>query len=179
MSTPAIKVDEAFVFAQSDLEAILKNSPALVITPEPEMTAATREFYHATYEGNPYQSVQIVKAHKNPSGNTQRMFMFPAIDVNPSLPCLPGQSGIVIDNRYFRNSVPQPWSLFRKTSEGVNGLASTWLYLGEYTYTPAGKMSAEVFNTQSVLVRIIHLATHGRAFTYQPFRDIIGTAKLG
>ncbi|KAJ3547084.1 hypothetical protein NMY22_g1791 [Coprinellus aureogranulatus] len=108
---------------------------------------------HSAYGGSPFISVQYTFPSRNPSGqDTQRMFIFPKHELDPSMPYLPGQPGIVIDNRYLRTKVPQPWSLFRKVS-GAKGLSTTWLYLGEYEFVYKGKMSTEVFSAQNDAVK--------------------------
>ncbi|KAJ3546397.1 hypothetical protein NMY22_g2078 [Coprinellus aureogranulatus] len=149
----SINASQAFVFSPSYTSSILSDITSFAINPPPSSTTPSRSLLHSAYGGSPFISVQYTFPSRNPSGqDTQRMFIFPKHELDPSMPYLPGQPGIVIDNRYLRNKVPQPWSLFRKVS-GAKGLSTTWLYLGEYEFVYKGKMSTEVFSAQNDAVK--------------------------
>ncbi|KAJ3520714.1 hypothetical protein NMY22_g12627 [Coprinellus aureogranulatus] len=148
--TFAFKRNEAFVLHPDVLAQYLSRAPTFDINPPPSDLYVSREFLSNIYGGSSTQSAQHVMPPDNPSNFTHRAFTFPKFELNPQMPLNPGQSGVIVASRYDRKT-GHPWGLFRRD---ISGKTQTWIYLGEYEWSAAGKMSVEIFRNQKEKVKL-------------------------
>ena len=128
----------------SMVEKYLPSTKAKIfpISPSPLKTEVPRTFLRATFGGADQQFLQIFRKDKHPKGAIVRRVVFPQFGLNPAMPSLPGQPGLVFASRHEILENP-PWSVFRKRLL-ASGKAA-WLYLGDYESELMGKMSGKEF----------------------------------
>ena len=129
-------------------ETYLVSSTPLAIDPPPLTLEIPRKFLRLTYGGSDQHFLQYISAETNPSGPERRRLMFPTLALNPLMPSAPGMHGLVFASRreILNNGI---WTVFCKRSTAT---PAVWLYVGEYENTLAGKMKAEEFSQQTLLV---------------------------
>lgn len=72
----------------------------------------------------------------------RRSFIFPTQDVNPDMPVLPGEPGLILSSRL--ELLERTWTCFTQ----VTIKPVKWQYLGEYHCKVVGKLSADEFSQQ-------------------------------
>jgi len=112
------------------------------ISPSPVTTEVPRAFLRAVYGGSDQHFLQIFRKNKHPAGVIERRVVFPQFALNPAMPSVPGQPGLVFASRHEILDNP-PWSVFRKVSGSGQAV---WLYLGDYESELVGKMTAKEFS---------------------------------
>ncbi|KAJ3534020.1 hypothetical protein NMY22_g7101 [Coprinellus aureogranulatus] len=121
----------------------MKDHPAVTIR-SPSKVHVSRKLLSKRFGGSATMRMQQTHADKDPSGRTAREFIFPNHSKNAWMPLRPGESGLIFEGHYYNLEKPQV-SLF---THHQNGVKAVWEYLGEYTTTVVGTMSAELFRSQ-------------------------------
>ncbi|KAF9481102.1 hypothetical protein BDN70DRAFT_992137 [Pholiota conissans] len=137
-----------FSLPQSVTDTYLQNAETFEIQPPPLDLEVPRKFLRITYGGSDQHFLQYIQADRNPSGPYLRRVVYPMLDLNPSMPSLPGEPGLVFASRHELLSNP-PWTLFCKRVKDK----AIWSYLGEYECTLVGSMTANDFQAQSSVVQ--------------------------
>ena len=158
-----------FVLPQSVTEGYLQSSPTLEIEPPPVDVAITRDDLRVAYGGSNQQFLQYFEEGKNPSGPNRRHLVFPMVEMNPAMPFVPGEPGLIYASRHEILYDP-PWTLFIKPDPKK----SIWRYLGEYECVICGVMSAEMFRSQTDVVRSNCLSS-----SYTLIYTVIGQNYMG
>ncbi|KAH6893888.1 hypothetical protein BKA70DRAFT_1533519 [Coprinopsis sp. MPI-PUGE-AT-0042] len=134
----------------------------LRVSPAPSLPKVTTAFIEATYEATSHHTVNLIPAHRNPTGNGQleRRISWPPSDKNPMMPRFPGRSGLL----YLEMHEPVP--------DGPLGLVHVLprhdrlieraAYLGEYVVWDMGQMTTEWFAAQIDSVCLDLLSLHYR-----------------
>ncbi|PPQ75509.1 hypothetical protein CVT26_015841, partial [Gymnopilus dilepis] len=128
--------------------AHLRSAAPLHIVPPPHDFQVPRTFLRLAYGGSDQQWVQQITAEKNPSGAFSRRLVFPKVELNPAMPTVPGEAGLIFSSRHDILFDP-PWSVFHR----VGGPSSSkkkgpvvWKYLGDYECVLVGQMTGEQFS---------------------------------
>jgi hypothetical protein len=149
LQRPNIKVKEEFALnlPASVIEAHLQDAPKYTPSPPPTPFSVPRIVMRLSYGGSDQHLIQYIAADKNPSGNKKRRLVYPMPDMNPAMPMIPGESGLLFASRPELVKDKQgPWSVFRRERK------ARWVYLGEYENTLVGKMTKEQFCWQKETV---------------------------
>ena len=144
-----IKLDEAVVLSDSVLTNYLKAAPTLQIHPPAPRTLYPRTFLSSTYGGNPMHLMAYGR-------NGTRKFLFPTPDVNPQMPNVPGEAGLLLSARL--EMLEHTWSVFSR----IQTFPARWLYLGQYKNVRAGLLPSEEFAKQRQGVRFFTSCTSVR-----------------
>jgi hypothetical protein len=139
-------MEEAFFLPEQDLAMCLEDIPSVANPAPASYVPVSRDFLSHQYGGSHCHSVQYIKADLNPCGNSSRAFAFPRPDLNPHMPMVVGQSGVVIGNHCDKAVDQSRTSLF-----SASGIAK--VYVGEYVWERREGMSAGVFRGQPDKVR--------------------------
>lgn len=165
------KEEEVFVLPPSTIAHYLAGAPDLLIKPPPITLQVKREFIRLAYGGSDMQLLQTISAERNPTARKQRRLVFPLFQMNPAMPVVPGETGIMFASRPELLS-DGPWGLFRRH---LDGRTAVWLYLGEYECRVVGKMSKEDFCAQKPTVSSL-----SRAWLYTSYSRILaGSTSMG
>ncbi|KDR85968.1 hypothetical protein GALMADRAFT_235162 [Galerina marginata CBS 339.88] len=146
--TVKVKTKDVCILPDATVRQYLQSAKTLKITPPPLDLQVPRMFLRLAYGGSDQHFVQYIHSDMNPSGPVQRRIVFPMLDMNPAMPSRPGEPGLVFASRHEILENP-PWTLFCKPSPSP----AVWLYLGEYESALCGKMTAEQFKSQTLVVK--------------------------
>jgi hypothetical protein len=151
ISRPVIKYkeEEAFILPPDLMARYLRDAPALDIKPSPSSLHVRRDYLRLLLGGSDMHFFQKVEAHRNPAGDKSRTLTFPTFDMNPAMPLIPGESGLILSKRPETLEY-SPLSLFRRD---LSGKEAVWQYLGEYETKVVGMMTGELFRQQDTKVR--------------------------
>lgn len=97
------------------------------------------------YGGSDQHFLQYINPERNPSVAKKRRIVYPVLDMNPAMPTVPGEPGLIYASRHEILENP-PWTLFCKELNVKKKVV--WRYLGEYEGELCGMMSPELFNSQ-------------------------------
>ena len=135
---------EAFILPRLVVSQYLSKCKPLGIVPPPSSLFVPRKFIYQTYGGMDGGLLQYIPASRNPSERKTRNMLFPMRGMNPSMPTVPGEPGLLYASSHeILDSAP--WSLF---CQGPGSNTRAWRYLGEYESVLYGKMTPEMFQNQ-------------------------------
>ncbi|KAJ2911593.1 hypothetical protein MD484_g8821, partial [Candolleomyces efflorescens] len=147
LKRPVIKYkeEEAFVLPPDLIARYLRDAPTLDIKPNPSGLHVRRDYLRLLLGGSDMQFIQKVEAKNNPTQAKARTLTFPTFDMNPAMPLIPGEPGLILSKR------PEvlecsPLTLFRRD---LGGKEAVWQYLGEYETKVVGMMTGELFRQQN------------------------------
>ncbi|KAJ2911597.1 hypothetical protein MD484_g8818, partial [Candolleomyces efflorescens] len=142
---PSVKVKaEAIILPPDAVAQYLHGAPHLPIDPAPSDLHVKRKFLREEYGGSDQQFVQYIQPTRNPSSKKKkRCLVFPMPNMNPAMPLVPGEPGLLFASRH--EVLDGLWGVFRRH---LNERDTEWLYLGEYESTLVGKMTKEQFCAQ-------------------------------
>lgn len=142
-----VKEEHALTLPASVVEAYLQDAPKYVINPPAQPVGIPRIVMRLSYGGSDQHLIQYIPEDKNPSGNGKRRCVYPMPDMNPAMPFMPGESGLLFASRpELVDDNKGPWSVFRREKKAM------WVYLGEYQNTVVGKLTKEQFCWQKETV---------------------------
>ncbi|KAJ2924926.1 hypothetical protein H1R20_g12187, partial [Candolleomyces eurysporus] len=171
ISRPIIKYkeEEAFVLPPDLIAGYLRDAPALEIRPNPSGLHVRRDYLRLLLTGSDMHFFQKVEAKKNPSGSEPRTLVFPRFDLNPAMPLIPGESGLILSKRpeVLKYS---PLGLFRRDMSGEE--EAVWQYLGEYETKVVGMMTGELFRQQNNKVQRAWAKTILKQKGHQAYRMV-------
>jgi hypothetical protein len=142
-SIPKFELDSVY----RRIDAIGHDQYAVDLSPHILNTAVPREFFSQLFGGNKRQIFPPI-AKKHVMRHGYHHFMFARTEYNPYLPLVPGFPGLKF---FCTNDAPPKWrSRVLKTI--IRQLDGTWLYVGEYAFTPAPSLTTEEWSSQQPLV---------------------------
>ncbi|RXW13005.1 hypothetical protein EST38_g12847 [Candolleomyces aberdarensis] len=100
---PSIKIkeEEALILPPDAVARYLQGTPHLAINPAPGSLHVKRKFLRQEYGGSNQQFVQYIQPERNPSSkNQKRCLVFPMPVMNPAMPLLPGEPGLLFASRH-------------------------------------------------------------------------------
>ncbi|RXW13007.1 hypothetical protein EST38_g12849 [Candolleomyces aberdarensis] len=171
ISRPIIKYkeEEAIVLPPDVIAGYLRDAPPLDIKPNPSDLHVRRDYLRLLLGGSDMQFFQKVEARNNPTGSKPRTLAFPKFDLNPAMPLIPGESGLILSKR------PEvleysPLGLFRRDMSGEE--EAVWQYLGEYETKVVGMMTGELFRQQDSKVQRAWAKTILKQKGHQAYRMV-------